>query len=348
MKRSCLLIVLLFSLLFPVGLQAQDTAPLRVLATTTLIADVALNVGGDRVEVTALVPPGADVHAFKPAPQDAVIIQQAQVVLVNGANLEEALLALVESAASVEPTVVSYGVPVLAFGGHDEEHDHDDAAAHDEEDHASEAAEPLGRLGIDVNCDSAEQAADDHADDEHAHGICDPHVWLNPANVQIWADNIAAAFAAADPDHAAFYEANAAAYKEQLVALDLEVETILSRIPEDRRLLVTNHDFLAYLAARYDLKVVGTVIPSVSTMAEPAPQDVAALIATIRETGAPAIFAEVFDPGTLARVIAQEAGEVAVVTLFSGSLSAADGPAPTYIDYVRYNAQAIAEALGGA
>ena len=335
MKRLYRFIVPLFILLLPVGVSTQD-ASLKVVATTTLIADVARNVGGDVVDVSALIPPDSDVHAFQPAPQDAAAIAQANVVLVNGANLEEGLLALVEGSATVELTIVSNGVEMLGFGEHDHEHA--------EEDHEHET---VGVLGVDAECGAEEHHEEEHADDEakHEHGACDPHVWGNPQNVAIWADNIAAAFAAADPDNADTYAANAAAYKDQLTALDAELEALYGSIPEADRVIVTNHEFMGYLAARYDLEVVGTVIPSASTLAEPSPQDVADLIGTIQETGVKAIFAEVSDPNALAQVVAQDAGEVKVVTLYSESLSAPDGPASTYIDFMRYDAQAIVGAL---
>lgn len=342
MKHLLPAIVLLFMLTIPPVLGAQDS-PLKVAATTTIIADVARHVGGDWVEVTALVPADSDVHAFQPAPQDAVVISQAAVILVNGANLEEGLLNLVESSATVPLTVVSEGVAVLAFGVQDHE---ESADAHEEEDHTHETAETIGILGVDADCgedeDHAEEGGEEH---EHEHGACDPHVWQNPRNVEVWADNIAEAFAAVDPAHADTYRANAADYKDQLAALDAELEALFETIPEENRLIVTNHEFLGYLAARYDFEIVGTVIPALSTLAEPSPQDLAQLIQTVRETGVRAIFAEVSDPNTLAQVIAQDVGAVEVVTLFSDSLSAPDGPAATYLEYMRANARLIAEAL---
>lgn len=350
MKRLHIPIVLLFALLLPVSLQAQDAA-LNVVASTTIIADVARNVGGDLVNVTALIPPDSDVHAFQPAPQDAVMIQQADVVLVNGANLEENLLSLIDNAATAEPVVVSGGVPMLAFGGHDHDHEAEAHAAEEEHDHDDDAHEhdaegTIGHLGEDADCGDAASHEDEAG--EHDHGACDPHVWMNPHNVEIWADNIAAAFAAADPANADTYHANAEAYAEQLEALDAELEAMFASIPEANRVIITNHEFLAYLAARYDLEIVGTVLPSVSTLAEPAPQEVAALIETIEAAGVAVIFGEVSNPNALTQVIAQDVGDVEVVSLYSESLSGPDGAAATYIDYMRTNAQLIVDALGGS
>lgn len=360
MKRLLALIVLVFSLLV-LPATAQDS-PLRVLATTTLIADVAANVGGDRVEVTALVPPGADVHAFQPTPQDVLLVAEADVVLVNGAGLEEFLEDLVANAAGVEPVVVSNGIHVLPFGDHEHDHDADhmdEADSHDDEHEGEHHEAHIGVLGEDADCgdhtheDDGDHADEgehheegDHADGEHDHGACDPHFWTDPANAAIWAGNIAEAFAAADPANAETYRANAAAYSAELDALDAEIESILAVIPTDERVIVTNHEFLAYFAHRYEFEVVGVVLGN-TTLAEPEPQAVAALVQTINAEGVTAIFAEVSDPGRLASVIAEEAGDVQIVTLYSGSLSEADGPAATYLDYLRYNAQAIADALVG-
>lgn len=355
MKRLLAFIVPLFLLALLLSAQAQS-APLQVVATTTIIADVARAVGGDRVAVTALVPPDADEHAWQPTPRDVALVAGADVLLVNGAGLELFLGGLLANASGLEPVVVSVGAAVLpardhAHGHDDHDHDHDDEDAHDDHD----AAGPyIGVLGVDAVCDvdgdhDDHAHADDeaHADDhDHAHGACDPHFWTDPANVMIWADNIAAALAAADPAGADSYAANAAAYKAQLAALDAEIEAILAAVPPERRVLVTNHNFLAYFAQRYGFEVVGVVLGE-TTLAEATPQQVAALVQTIRAEGVPAIFAEVSAAAGLAQAIAAEAGDIAVATLYSGALSGPDGPAATYLDYMRFNAQTIAAALGG-
>ncbi len=337
MKR---LILLLLIALLSVSVSAQD-APLKVVATTTIIADVARHVGGDSVEVTALVPPDADTHAFEPSPEDAVLVAEADVLLVNGAGLEAFLSGLLESAGEVEPVVVSNGIEILALG----EHGHQREEHEGEEAHAE--AEIVGVLGQEGVCEEhheAEATAEAH-EDEHEHGSCDPHVWTDPRNAIIWVGNIAEAFAEADPANADTYQANAAAYVEQLEAVDAEVEEILSIIPAERRILVTNHEFFGYFAHRYEFEVVGAVITGGGTLSEPDPQALAELISLIEAEGVPAIFAEVSANPQLAEVVASETGIAVVTTLYSESLSETDGPASTYLDYMRYNAQTIADAL---
>lgn len=312
---------------------AQEAA-LKVVASTTLIADVARNVGGDWVTVDSLIPPDSDVHAFQPIPADVLKITQSDILLVNGIGLESFLGGLLENTDGVQPVVVSTGILMLPFG---------------EQPVGESGAEYLGALGdegvcSDVNPPEGESSSTPAGE---APGSCDPHVWTDPANVMIWADNIAEVFAAADPDHADVYRANAADYKEELTALDAEVRDILSDIPDERRVLVTNHEFLGYFAHAYGFRLAGVVIPGGSTLAEPDPQTVAELIATIQAEHVPAVFVEVSSNSTLADVIAQETGSAVVTTIYSDSLTGEDGPASTYLDYMRYNARTIAAALAG-
>ncbi len=328
-------ILLSFLLIIPANAHAQAET-LKVVATTTMIADVAQNVGGDLVDVVALIPADSDVHAYQPTPTDTALVAQADIVLVNGAGLESFLSGLMENAATKEPVVVSKGIEILAFGEHEHESETEDA--HSEDEH-------VGVLGVDAECEGHEEEVHEEGVGDHEHGSCDPHVWTDPKNVMIWADNIAETFAAADPANAETYRANAAAYIEQLTALDTEVTDILSVIPDDRRILVTNHEFFGYFAHAYGFEVVGTVISGGSTLAEPDPQQLADLVTLVKSENVPAIFVEVSANDRLAEVIASETGIDVVTAIYSDSLSAADGPASTYLDYLRYNAQIIAEAL---
>lgn len=331
MKRLVLL-VLLALVFLPV--QAQNS-PLQVVATSNILADVARNVGGDHVSVEPLIPPGVDGHVWQPTPNDVLKVSQADMVLVVGLGYETFLGQLLNNAADVPQVVVSTGIPILPFAGHE---DDDHVEATPEADLTDE--EYVGVYGEPGVCDST--AATAEAD--HDHGQCDPHVWTDPTNVMIWANNIAEAFAAADSTNADVYRANAAAYVEQLKTLDDEVQTILSVVPEARRVLLTNHEFLGYFAHRYGFKVVGGILGATS-LEEPDPRRLAALANDVRTLGIPAIFAEISQNSRFAQVVAQEAGIEVVTNLYSESLSETDGPASTYTDYLLYNAQTIADAL---
>ena len=136
-----------------------------------------------------------------------------------------------------------------------------------------------------------------------------------------------------------------AAYRSELIALDAEVEAILAPLHPEDRLLVTNHDALGYFADRYGFQVIGTVIPSGSTLAAANPAGLQALVDLIDETGVAAIFSESTHSSDEAEALGREAG-VQVISLDTGALGPADSSSGTYIGFVRTNAQKIAAGLG--
>jgi ABC-type Zn uptake system ZnuABC Zn-binding protein ZnuA len=173
----------------------------------------------------------------------------------------------------------------------------------------------------------------------------DPHFWLNPINTIHYVENIRDGLSQADPAGKDIYARNAQAYIAQLNDLDAWIAAQAAQIPVEQRLLVTNHESLGYFADRYGFRVVGAIIPSVSTSASPSAQQLAALIDQIKASGAPAIFLETGSNPQLAQQIAGETGVQVVTDLYTHSVSAAEGPAPTYIELMRYNASQIVEAL---
>ena len=171
---------------------------------------------------------------------------------------------------------------------------------------------------------------------------------MNPRNVMYWTLMIRDSLAEADPDNADAYAANAAAYLEQLHDLSENfIEPALDDLPQQKRILITSHDSLGYLAARYDFEIIGTVGGSISTLSEPSARRVADLIDLIQTDGIPAIFGETTANEDVMEMIAGETG-AELVTLYSGTLSDSDGPAATYLDYMRYNLGSIIGALQGA
>lgn len=179
----------------------------------------------------------------------------------------------------------------------------------------------------------------------HHHDSGDPHFWLDPNNVIKYVENIRDALQKIDPVAAVYYGANADTYIEQLKALDRVIRDQVATIPESRRLIVTNHESFGYFADRYGFKVIGTIIPSVSTGSAPSAQQLARLIDTIKATGASAIFLETGTNPQLAQQIASETGLKVVTELYSHSITDARGPAPTYIDMIQANVLAIVKTL---
>lgn len=279
---------------------------LKVVASTTLIADTVQRVAGDRVNVSVIYPAGTDPHAFEPRPQDAAAIADADIVFLNGLGLEETLEGLLGNAALV--VEVSDGVTPLE-GGHEEE-------AEEEEEHA----------------------------DEEEHEGFDPHVWQDPNNVILWANNIAAALSEKDPANAATYQANAEAYVAELQALDAWIAEQVQQIPEQRRLLVTDHETFGYFAARYGFEMVGAIIPGGGTASAASAQELAAIEDQIRQLGVPAVFVGNTVPENVAAQVAADTG-LQLVALYTDSLTEAGGPAGNYLDFMRYNVTAIVDAL---
>ena len=179
----------------------------------------------------------------------------------------------------------------------------------------------------------------------HHHHEGDPHFWLDPVNVIEYTENIRDGLSQADPGGAATYARNADAYIAKLKDLDAWISEQVKQISAERRLLVTNHESFGYFADRYGFRVVGTVIPSVSTGASPSAQQLARLSDRIKATGAPAIFLETGASPQLAQQLAQEVGIKAVTELFTHSITDDKGTAPTYLDMMRYNVKAIVQAL---
>lgn len=283
-----------------------------VLAVETFLADIAQNVAGERLQVTALIPAGLDPHAFEPTPLDVARIAQSQVLIVNGAGFESWLFdvlgntggntELIEAADGLEPVVRQHpGEPAAGQG---------------------ETPEKI---------------------DAHDHAAGDPHFWLDPLQTVQYVENIRLGLTGIDPAGAETYAANAAAYTQQLKELDAWIEQQVAQIPPERRLLVTNHESLGYFADRYGFQVVGAVIPSVSTGAAPSAQQMAALVEQIRASGAPAIFLETGANPELAGQIAAETG----VQVISGlNTHSTGGPgAQSYIEMMKTNVQLIVTAL---
>lgn len=283
---------------------------LRVVATTTFVGDVVDEIGGERVDMTVLLSPGANPHSYQPTPRDIAGVTRADVVFVNGLGLELFVEDLIANAGGEAQVVhVSRGVEPRTFAGPSPE---------------------------------MEEKSGDH---DHEENSPDPHVWLNPLNVVVWTENIEGALVALDPAGAEVYRENGQAYREELQSLDRWIQSQVERIPPEDRELVTDHLVFGYFADRYGFELVGAVVPAPTTEAQPSGQQLAQLQDLIQEYDVQAIFVgRDFDP-SLAERMAEDAG-IRLVPLYFGSLTAADGPAGTYLEYMRTNVRAIVEALG--
>ena len=173
----------------------------------------------------------------------------------------------------------------------------------------------------------------------------DPHWWQDPLRAERAVAEIRDGLVRADPPGAAAYEANTRRSLRALRALDAEVRDCLGQVPAAERTLVTTHDALGYYARRYGLRVVGTVIPSLSTQGQASAGDLAELVDTIRRERVRAIFAESSVNASVEDAIAQETGARVGRALWSDALGPPGSGGATYEGSIRANTASIVEGL---
>ncbi len=318
-----------------------------IVVTTNILGDVVANMVGDLFEVETIMPPGADPHVFQASAQQVNLMMEADLLVVNGANFEEGLLDVIESAESDGVMVVEAisFVEVIESDGHDDHDDHDD---HDEEGHDDhDDHDDHDEEGHDDHDDHDEEGHDDHDDHaHHDHGGIDPHFFTDPARMALVVEGLSAFlvqnFPAIDEESLL---ASSNAYLGELNSLDSEVEEMLSSIPEGSRKLITNHSVFAYFADRYDFEVLGSIIQSSSTLDSASAKDLADLVSVIEDENVSAIFADAASSDTLAQVLAEEAGDIEVISLFTESLGEPGSAGSTYLDMVRTNGELITGGL---
>jgi len=227
----------------------------QVVATTGILADIAEQVAADDIAVEQLVPDGVSPHDFSLSAKARAAVEDAVLVVRNGAGLEAGMADGQAEAPSWELT---------------------------------ENAGPL----LTVSDGNAE----------------DPHVWMDPSRVAEALPSLAAAMGEADPSHASAYAARAERFASELRRLDRELARALASLPPADRELVTSHDSLGYFASRYGFEVVATPFPSTGPEAEPSAEAIAAIDATVKRTGVPAVFAEPEDDPEVLEGIADRTG----------------------------------------
>jgi ABC-type Zn uptake system ZnuABC Zn-binding protein ZnuA len=180
-------------------------------------------------------------------------------------------------------------------------------------------------------------------------GVIDPHVWTSPLNAITMTQNIASGLATLSPADSEVFSANADEYELKLGALDAWIRETVDEVPEEARLLVTNHDAFTYFVDEFGITLVGSIIPEFDDNAEPSAADIDALIEKIRATGATAIFAESSIPSKLAETVATETG-IAIYagedSLYSDTLGAPGSGAETYISSTVHNVTRLADSWG--
>ena len=307
------------------GCPEIDGREINVVATTPMIGEFVSQVGGENINLTILMPPEADPHTYEPAPQDAGKIADADLVFYTGLMYEPAaLIELLENSACGAEALAEVGENVFPIefkeGGHD---DHDD---HDEEGHD----------------DHDEEGHDDHDGHEgHGHGAYDPHFWFDPNRVAYAAEYIEAKLIEFDPSNASDYEASGKAYVTELKGLVSQVSELISSVPSQNRKLITTHESLGYLEAKFGLEVLSTIIPDLDSSNEISPSQLVKVIDVIEDNNVKVIFIEAEAPSVYAETIVAETGIKAVEGLWVETLK----PGQTYPEFLISAVELIVENL---
>ena len=326
---------------------AEIAALPQIVTTTDIWGDVAEKATCGQAEVSTIIPSGSDPHNYSPSPRDIIALENAALVVENGLGLEELLADALSSAPNklvIADLLEEEDGEHEDHDEHDEDHDdhededhdedHDDHEDHDEdEDHEHDDHE-----------DELEDHNEDHDDDhDHDHAGEDPHIWFDFNFARSFVSTLETRLApeVADAEELA---ACADSYIARLQETEDAVAAALASVPQDRRLLVTQHDTLQRLADRHGYEIIGNVIPSTSTLAEADLRHLIELEDQVRDTGALAIFADASGVDSDIETFADRI-DLPLVVLYTESLGAPDTGADTYTGLMLTNADSIAEAL---
>ena len=322
--------LLLSVILIACGTGTTDEATsdkINVLVTTPMLGDFVNEIGGENINLTILMPAEADPHTYDPSPQDASKIADADVVFYVGLKYEpSALIKLIENTSNEAAVLVEVGEEInpIEFSeeGHKGHDDHDDEDGHDDE-----------------------EGHDDHDDEDghegHGHGSEDPHFWFDPLRVAIAAELMINQLTELDPSNSEAYKTAGEAYISELNELDSTISALIETVPSKNRKLITTHESLGYLEARYGVEVLTTIIPSLTSADEISPAQLVDVLDVIDDNDVKVIFIESEAPSVYAETIAAEANIRTVTGLWVETLRENQ----SYSDWLTENVELIVENL---
>lgn len=289
--------------------EKKDT--FTVVCSTNIIADVVKNITGSAVEVFTIIPYGQDPHSFSPSPKDIAMVEKADIIFVNGFELEEILLDTIMNTARGKIVEVS---------------------------------EKLYALYSDDGTDHVEN----HGQEKHEHEE-DPHTWMSPLNVQLWVQTIYETLTLSLPEFEIEFEHNVFIYTSELKNIDELCKAEILSIPEKNRIIVTDHDVFGYFADEYGLENAGAIIPGVSTGTEISAKKLADLIDLVNEKQIPALFISTSAGKSMektAKAIQSEVNHpIQIIPLLTGTLQKEGEPGHTYLSFIEYNLQQLKKGL---
>ena len=279
-----------------VGDSSADTeGKKKVLTTFTVLADIAQNVAGDKLNVESITRIGAEIHGYEPTPSDIVKAQDADLILYNGMDLERWFEQFLGNVKNVPSVLLTEGIEAIPIS------------------QGPYANKP------------------------------NPHAWMSPRNALVYVENIRQAFVELDPANADIYNANAEAYSQQLKTIDAELQANLEQVSPKQRYLVSCEGAFSYLARDYNLKEI--YMWPINAEQQFTPKQVQGVIESVKANDVPTIFCEstVNDEGQ--KQVAKTTGARFGGNLYVDSLSTEEGPVPTFIDLLEYDARTITNGL---
>jgi zinc transport system substrate-binding protein len=306
--------VIFFWLVYPSGCLAGQK--LQVVTSLFPLQEMARAVGGDRVSVSLLLPPGAEPHAWEPKPSDIVTLTKADIFIYLGSGMEPWAQSILQgiNRQSLKVIEARQGLPAIANEEHDDDYGHDDNHDHDA----------------------------DH--DHHNHGPMDPHFWLDFSYDQIMVSQIAKAFSEQDPAGAKLYTQNAAQYQKKLAELDRKYQNVLQHC-QNQKIFLGGHAAFAYLAKRYHLEQVP--LYGICPDAEPSPKRLAQVADLAKKLKIKTIFFEELVSDRMAKVLAKEVG-AGTLTLNPGANVTIEQikSGVTFISLMEKNLENLTKGLG--
>ena len=254
---------------------SNDNSKLQVVSSFNPLHEFSQIVGGEKIDVTLLVPVGVEPHDWEPTIKDVQRMQKSDLIVINGIGFESWVDDLIENDYQGIIVNTSNGIELNSS---EEEHEEE---GHEEEQHEEEGQE-----------------------DEHGHLEGDPHIWLNPLHAKIQVQNIANAFANSDSTNSEFYLANAEKYNKKLDLLDSKIRTELSGCKHD---FIAFHDAFSYFADEYDLNQ-HTIVATTNSHGEVTAKTLENVISTARELNIKVIFSEETVNTKTSQIIANEIG----------------------------------------
>lgn len=299
--------------IFPSQSYAKNNDKILVVATFSILQDIATEIGGDKVKVVSLIARKADAHTFEPSPKTVKQVSDAKLLISNGLGFETWLNRLLQASNfNGKHIVASTGVEPLRF----------DDGSHDMHDHQHE---------------------DDHKHHSHNHQGVDPHAWQSLKNGVVYANNIAMAMAEIDQENKQYYAEQAQKYIQKINEIDKQLRIDIDSIKPENRNVVTAHDAFAYFAKAYDVNFMSAA--GISTQAEPSARDIASLIDLSAKLGKVAFFVEF---GTNPRLIKQLANELNMpvgAQLYSDTLDDINHQAGSYLGMMLWNVEQLIKTL---